>query len=82
MVAERLEVRLSEEHRRKLAELADRREMSISDAVRGLIDLAYEEVDREKRMKAARALGKLNIPVPEPEELKRLLNDAHDPRVD
>lgn len=82
MVSERLEVRLDTEHRRKLAEVAAFRSLSVSEAVRQMIDRAYEEVDREERLRAVREMGEMKIPVPDPETLKRLLAEAHDPRVD
>src|SRR5437879_401474 len=70
MVAQRLDVRLDEEYRRKLGAIASSRGARISDAVRELIDQAYEEVQRADRMRAAIALGELEIEdVPDPDAL-------------
>ena len=74
MLAERLEVRLDSEHRRRLVEIATLQGKPISDIVRDLIDHAYDEVDRVRRVRAARELGQLTIEdVPEPVELSRQL---------
>jgi Arc/MetJ-type ribon-helix-helix transcriptional regulator len=81
MVTERLEVRLDREHRAKLERLAEKRQASVSEVVRSLIDRFYEEdVLREQRIRAARQLGEMKVGEPlEPEELSKLLNEAHSP---
>ena len=82
MPADRLEVRLDPERKRKLAELAQERRMALSDLVRQMIDRTYEERLRERRLQAARELAALAIEdVPDPETLKRQLESAHDPGV-
>jgi predicted DNA-binding protein len=79
MLAERLEVRLDSEHRRRLMEIASVRGKPISDIVRDLIDTAYDEVDRAKRLRAAEELGKLEIEdVPEPDVLARQLDGTYE----
>lgn len=79
MVAERLEVRLDPERRRKLADLAARRGAPISEVVRQLIDQAYEEVSLEERLRAVRELVELEVEdVPDPETLSRQLEATHD----
>ena len=76
----RLDVRLDSEHRSRLEELARDKGLPISDIVRGLIDDAYEQIDRERRHRAFEQLVALEIDVPEdPRELSRILSQAHDP---
>ena len=80
MVTERLDVRLDQERRRKLRELADEEEASVSEMVRRLIDNAYEEALKARRRRAARKLGALEIEdVPDPATLSRELERAHEP---
>jgi len=55
----RLDVRLDGERRRKLRELADEQAASVSEIVRRLIDLAYEESVKARRKRAAQELGRL-----------------------
>jgi len=79
MAAERYEIRLDSERRRQLRELAALYEASASDVVRRLIDQAYEELDRERRLEAVRKMASLEIEdVPDPEELSRQLDATHD----
>ena len=82
MRADRLEVRLDPERKRKLAELAQEQRTALSDLVRQMIDRAYEERLRKRRLQAARELAARAIEdVPDPETLKRQLESAHDPGV-
>lgn len=82
MVAERLEVRLDAEHRRKLSELAASRSAPVSEVVRQMIDESYEEIMRERRRRAVREIAAMEIEdVPDPETLSRQLESAHDPGV-
>ncbi len=77
---ERLEVRLDQERRRKLAEVAAVYGTAVSEAVRVMIDEAYEGIVRERRRQAARELAALTIEdVPDDKELARQLADAHEP---
>lgn len=77
---ERLEVRLDQEWRRKLADVAAVYGTAVSETVRVMIDDAYEEIVRERRRQAARELAALAIEdVPDDEELARQLADAHEP---
>ena len=51
----------------------------LSEVLRQMIDEAYERVDREERMAAARRLGELEVEdVPDPETLNRQLDETHD----
>ena len=80
MTAERLDVRLDQERRRKLKELAAQRGVAISEVVRRLIDDAYEEIKRARRRKAASTIGQMRIEdVGDPEELSRELERMHEP---
>lgn len=75
----RFEVRLDKACRGRLDELADSRGTTAADVIRQLIDQAYEEVLREMRLQAAEELIAMNAEVPpDPAELSRLLETAHD----
>lgn len=80
-MASRLEVRLDEARRRKLVELAHEKNVSITRVVQELIDRAYEEdVVRKRREHAAERLAGLEVGKPmSPDELSRLLDEAHRP---
>ena len=76
----RLDVRLDDEHRRRLDEIVEERGLPISEVVRGLIDDAYEYVMRERRREAARRLVELAVEdPPDPAQLSRELEAAHEP---
>ncbi len=75
----RFELRLDKECRERLDELAVNKGATAADVVRQLIDNAYEEVIRQRRLRAAEELVSMNAEVPpDPEELSRLLETAHD----
>ncbi len=76
----RLDVRLGDEQRRRLDEIVEECGLPISEVVRGLIDDAYEAVMRERRREAAQRLAALEVEdAPEPAELARELEAAHEP---
>ena len=80
MATDRLDVRLDPEHRRKLRELAAEQGAPVSEAVRRLIDRAYEETLRARRKRAAQVLAQLEIEeVPDPVTLSRQLEGANEP---
>lgn len=80
MVTERLEVRLDPERRRKLSELATEHGAPVSEVVRQMIDQAYEETLRGRRLRAARELARLAVEdVPDPETLSRQLEGTYEP---
>jgi Arc/MetJ-type ribon-helix-helix transcriptional regulator len=83
MKNERIEVRLDEEHVRKIAELKATYDASTSEVIRRAIDTVYEETSDERRREAARRLVEMTIPddVPDPDELSRQLDEAHDPGI-
>ena len=76
----RLDVRLEQEHRRRLEELARDKGVPISHVVRTLIDGAYEEILKERRRRAVERITGLNVEdPPDPETLSRQLEEAHEP---
>ncbi len=76
----RLEVRLDEEHRAHIEEIAGVQGVSISDVVRALIDDAYEEMWRQRRLRAAQRIAAITVEdAPDPEELARQLNNKYEP---
>ncbi len=80
MVTERLEGRLDRERRRKLSDLAQSRGVPVSEAVRQMIDEAYKEALRERRIRAARELARLAVEdVPDPATLSRQLEGTYEP---
>ena len=75
----RFEVRLDKTCRERLDELAESKGITAAEVIRQLIDKAYEEVLREHRLQAAEELISMNAEVPpDPAELSRLLETAHD----
>ena len=76
----RLDVRLDAERRRRLEEVVEARGAPISEVVRRLIDDAYEDVMRKRRMGAVKRLVGLDVEdPPDPATLARELEDAHEP---
>lgn len=79
-MADRLEIRLDGDRRRKLSEVAAEYKTVVSEVVRIMIDQAYEELVQERRRQAARALAAMAVEdVPDEEELSRQLSEAHEP---
>jgi hypothetical protein len=79
-MSERFEIRLSDEYRLKIRELAARYETTASDAVRRAIDEAHEEMEIAERRAAVARLLQMEVSddVPDPEELSRQLDTTHD----
>ena len=76
----RLDVRLDAERRRRVVEVAEERGVSMSEAVRCLIDDAYEDVMRKRRINAVGRMFKLEVEVPpDAATLSRELEAAHEP---
>ena len=76
----RLDVRLDAERRRRLEEVVEARGAPISEVVRRLIDDAYEDVMRKRRMGAVKRLVGLDVEdPPDPATLARELENAHEP---
>ncbi|MDP8940778.1 MAG: hypothetical protein M3N10_10920 [Actinomycetota bacterium] len=79
----RVEVRLDEEVRRKLEEVASARGATVSGVVRDLIERSYEEEMAQRRRQAAEQLGRLELEdLPEIEVLREQLDGAHGPVED
>jgi predicted DNA-binding protein len=79
MAEERLEVRLDPERGRKLRKIAETRGVTLSYAVREMIDTAIEDDEREERHRAVERIANANVEdVPDPEELSRQLDATHD----
>jgi Arc/MetJ-type ribon-helix-helix transcriptional regulator len=78
MKYDRVEIRLDEEHQRKISELKAEYG-SASEVIRRGIDAVYEEA-RVKRGKAiVRRMAEANLEeMPDPEELKRQIESAYD----
>ncbi len=82
MTIDRLDVRLDQERRRKLKELAAEHDAPVSEVVRRLIDKAYEDTLIARRKRAAQEMGRLEIEdVPDSETLNRQLEAAHESGV-
>lgn len=78
---ERLEVRLDQAHRRKIAELARVYQVGMSELVRKMIDQAYEGVLLERRRAAVRRIAAAQAwgeEMPDPDELSRQLATTYD----
>lgn len=81
MKYDRLEVRLDEEHAKKVAELKAAYDTSVSDAVRRAIDEAYEKVMVQRRLDAVKKMSEANLEdMPDPEELRRQILAGYDER--
>ena len=79
MAIERLDVRLDQERRRKLRELAAEQGTPVSEMVRRLIDRAYDDTQGARRKRAAQELGQMEIEdVPDPASLHHQLEAAHE----
>ena len=62
---------LQPELHRRLARLADQRRTSIGDLIRSAVERQYGLGGSEERLRAARALSALSLPVGSPGEMKR-----------
>lgn len=80
MKYERIEIRLDEEHQRKIAELKAAYGTSASEILRRGIDAMYEETAKERRTAALERMLAIQLDddVPDPEELSRQLDTAYD----
>lgn len=76
---ERLEVRLEPERHARLRRLAAARHRTLSGVVRELIDDAYDELERARRVAAARRLGQMEVlDLGTPEELNAEIETRYD----
>ena len=80
MKYDRIEVRLDEEHVRKLSELRATYDASSSEVVRHAIDVAYEEEQLKKRLEALERIKAFEggEEMPDPEELRRQIIAGYD----
>ena len=82
MLEGRLEVRLDGALRAQLQELAEERQAPVAHVVRELIKIGYEELKRQRRLRAVEVLNGLEIEdVPDPEELSRQLAATYEPHL-
>lgn len=76
MLTRRLQVLLDDERYLRLAAEAERRSVAVAVVVREAIDAAFP-ADSDARMSAGRAiLQAARMPVPEPAELRREIEDS------
>jgi uncharacterized protein (DUF1778 family) len=61
MQRERLDVRLAPDEADRLRKVAMARGKTVSDVIRDLIDAAYEEVARARRIRAAEELAAMEV---------------------
>lgn len=79
-MASRLEVRLDDERKERLEEMGKAEGLSISEVVRRLIDDAWEEVMRARRIAAVERMAQLEVEdPPDPETLSRELEETYEP---
>lgn len=80
MKYDRIEIRLDEEHQRKISELKAAYGTTASEILRRGIDAIYEEQQTKRRQEALERLLaiRLDDDVPDPEELSRQLDSTHD----
>ena len=70
----RVEVRLDEEQRQRLDDLAEERDASLSEVLRALIDDAWEAIMVERRLQLVREIASFHGDVPDdPQDLFREL---------
>lgn len=80
MKSQRLDVRLDPERQKRLRALAAQYHTPISDVVRRLIDGAYEETMRERRLRIVEELSQMAVEsMPDPDELSRQLEATYEP---
>lgn len=76
MLSRRLQILIDEERYERLAAHARERGVSVAEVVRGAIDRFVPVASRRKQRAADRILAAEPMPVPEPDELKRELEEA------
>ena len=75
----RFSMRLNAEQRQHLEEIARARDVTISDAVRSLIDDAWKADQLERRLEAVRQITSVEIEVPDdPQDLARQSESRYD----
>ena len=76
-MAGRFELRLDPKRRERLQEIAGRYGVPASQAVRRLIDEAYADIGRSRRLQAVEELARMSVETPE--DLYRALDGVHEP---
>jgi predicted DNA-binding protein len=75
MLTRRLQILLDEERYRRLAAVAADRGTSVAAVVREAVDRGLMQPDAQRRAAAARLLEAEDMPVGEPQELRRELEE-------
>ena len=79
-MAARLEVRLDEERKQRLEQLGEAQGVPVSEVVRTLIDAAWEDAMRARRLAAVERRARLEVELPpDPEKLSRELEETYEP---
>ena len=82
MATKRLEMRIDDERLSRLERVAKDKGQTVSETARQLMDRGYEEWMKWRRKEAVRRISEMEIEdVPDPEELNRQLDEAHDPGI-
>jgi len=82
MQRERLDVRLTPDEADRLRKIALARGKTVSDVIRDLIDAAYEEIARARRIRAAEEIAAMEyFDVGAPEKLKAEILTMYDDDV-
>jgi len=82
MQRERLDVRLAPDEADRLRKVALARGKTVSDVIRDLIDAAYEEIARARRIRAAEEIAAMEyFDVGAPEKLKAEILTMYDDDV-
>jgi hypothetical protein len=79
MVTKRFEIRLDQEREERLEYVAERDNLSMTDAFRRLLDCGWDEWMKEQRRLAVERIAAMEIErMPDPEELSRQLAETYD----
>src|SRR5215207_6469258 len=83
MYSERLQILISKEQRRHLEAEAKRRKSSVASVIRDAVDAELGAVGREQRLEALNSIARMKAgPSMEPDEMRRLIDDAHAEEAD
>jgi hypothetical protein len=83
MYSERLQILISKEQRRRLEAEARRRNASVASVIRGAVDVELGKGSRGDRQQAVAAIAKIQgVPYLPPDELRRLIDEAHSEEID
>lgn len=83
MYSERLQILISKEQRRRLETEARRRNASVASVIRDAVDAELGEVERGQRLQAVSAIAAMKTgPYLEPDEMRRLIDEAHSEEID